>query len=91
MIRNLKIKNILVLCPSAWDLEELLQPRLSGSYRFLFHGAEYRKPRLTFNALKFLSRTLSTFKTERIDGVVEAATVGAFLRRRAKAQPSRVR
>ena len=70
MIRNLKIKNILVLCPSAWDLEELQQPRLSGAYRFLFHGAEYRKPRLTFNALRFLSRTLSRFKTERIDGVI---------------------
>jgi hypothetical protein len=69
------VKRILMVCPGVWDEEALLRPEIAGRYEILREGAELvHNPSLltalTFDAFRWVRRTVARYRNGRIDGVV---------------------
>lgn len=84
-------KRILVLSPSAWDLEELSRPAYQRDYEFVFHDAGfYDRPvllsGLTFDVFASIRRAIDVGRRARVDGVIGTNDYPASLQAAAVAE-----
>ncbi len=67
-LSNLKMRRILVVCPTSIDKREL--KKFSSDYDFIFHGNDVSWNIDKFDALQYIDEVLNRFKHERIHGVI---------------------
>lgn len=64
------MKNILVICPTTWDMDQLNQLQFRERYHFIFEGHYSRNDPGQFDVEEFLEHIVSTYKNHNIDGVL---------------------
>ena len=84
-------KRVLVVSPTAWDLEELSRPTYQRDYEFVFHDAGFYDRHvflagLTFDVFASIERAVDAGRRARVDGVIGTNDYPASLQAAAVAE-----